>query len=193
MSSPLPVSDPKLAEAGVSPQASVRAGRPRDAAAVLAMLDGAVRWLVAQGRQGQWGEESFSAKADWVALVQGWASGGGLRIAELDGAPAGSLVLGAAPSSVPAVSEPEVYVQLLVTARSHAGRGIGRVLLGHARAEAAARAAALLRVDCWAGGDGALVRYYQAAGFTPTVRFTVDDWQGQVLEQRLQPSSSPSP
>jgi GNAT superfamily N-acetyltransferase len=193
MTSPLPVSDPKLAEASASPQARVRAGRPHDAAAVLAMLDGAVRWLVARGRQGQWGAEPFSAKPDRVALVQQWAAGGGLWIAELDGAPAGALVLGAAPSYVPAVSEPEVYVHLLVTARSHAGRGIGTVLLGHAQAEAAARGAALLRADCWAGGDGGLVRYYQTAGFTPTVRFTVDDWHGQVLEQRIRPSSPPSP
>jgi GNAT superfamily N-acetyltransferase len=193
MTSPLPVSDPQLAEAGASPQVRIRAGRPRDAAAVPAMLDGAVRWLVAHGRQEQWGAEPFSAKPDRVVLVQQWATGGGLRIAEADGAPAGAMVLGAAPSYVPAVSEPELYVQLLVTARSHAGRGIGRVLLGHAQAEAAARGAALLRVDCWAGGDGGLVRYYQAAGFTPTVRFTVDDWQGQVLEQRIRPSSPPSP
>jgi GNAT superfamily N-acetyltransferase len=152
-----------------------------------------VRWLVAHGRQGQWGVEPFSAKPERVALVQQWAAGGGLRIAEADGAPAGALVLGPAPLYVPAVSEPEVYVQLLVTARSYAGRGIGRVLLGQARAEAVARGAALLRVDCWAGGDGGLARYYQAAGFTPTVRFTVDDWQGQVLEQRIRPSSSSPP
>lgn len=157
------------------------------------MLDDAVRWLVAHGRQGQWGAEPFSAKPDRVALVQQWATGGGLWIAETDDGPAGALVLGPAPSYVPAVSEPEVYVQLLVTARSHAGRGIGRVLLGQARAEAATSGAALLRVDCWAGGDGGLVRYYQAAGFTPTVRFTVDDWQGQVLEQPIRPASSPSP
>jgi hypothetical protein len=39
-------------------------------------------------------------------------------------------------------------------------------------------------VDCWAGGDGSLVRYYQAAGLTATVRFQVGEWEGQVLEQR---------
>lgn len=32
---------------GAEPVFSIRAGRPDDAAAVLAMLDGAVRWLVA--------------------------------------------------------------------------------------------------------------------------------------------------
>jgi GNAT superfamily N-acetyltransferase len=185
------MSDPHLAQPGASPQVHIRTGGPRDAAAVLAMLDDAVRWLVAQGRQGQWGAEPFSAMPDQVALVQQWAAGGGLRIAEIDGAPAGAMVLGPAPSYVPAVGEPQLYIQLLVTARSHAGRGIGGALLGHARAEAATRGAALLRVDCWAGGDGGLVRYYQAAGFTLTDRFTVRGWPGQVLEQRLQPPSAP--
>ena len=40
-----------------------------------------------------------------------------------------------------------------------------------------------LRVDCWVGGDGTLVRYYEAAGFTATARFTVGAWEGQVLER----------
>jgi hypothetical protein len=30
-----------------------------------------------------------------------------------------------------------------------------------------------------------LIRYYQSAGFTPTERFVVCDWQGQLLEQRV--------
>lgn len=187
------MSNPHLAQPGAWPQVRIRTGGPGDAAAVLAMLDDAVRWLVAHGRQGQWGAEPFSSKPDQVALVQQWAAGGGLRIAETGDAPAGAMVLGPAPSYVPAISEPELYIQLLMTARSHVGRGIGRLLLEHARAEAAAKGAALLRVDCWAGGDGGLVRYYQAAGFTPTDRFMIDGWPGQVPEQRLQPPSAPSP
>ncbi|GAA2396714.1 hypothetical protein [Dactylosporangium salmoneum] len=48
----------------------------------------------------------------------------------------------------------------------------------------------LLRVDCYAGGDGALVRWYERQGFTATEAFTVtrDDgteWPGQVLAQPL--------
>jgi GNAT superfamily N-acetyltransferase len=77
-----------------------------------------------------------------------------------------------------------VYVLLLVTSRAHAGRGVGAALLRHAHAEAAQQGATRLRVDCWAGGDGTLVRYYQAAGFTATTRFTVGTWEGQVLELR---------
>ena len=48
----------------------------------------------------------------------------------------------------------------------------------------------MLRVDCFAGGDGALVRYYEKQGFTRDVEFAVprvngSDWPGQVLVQRL--------
>jgi hypothetical protein len=47
------------------------------------------------------------------------------------------------------------------------------------------RGAHLLRVDCYAGGDRALVRYYERQGFTATDPFAVGEWPGQVLEERL--------
>ena len=44
----------------------------------------------------------------------------------------------------------------------------------------------LLRVDCYAGGDGKLVRYYESNGFTRTEAFTgTDDWPGQILARRV--------
>lgn len=90
---------------------------------------------------------------------------------------------------VPAVDEPELYVRLLVTDRSLAGHGIGSTLLDHARELARAAGVGLLRVDCFAGGDGALVRYYERQGFTRTEAFAVpvngSEWPGQVLAQRL--------
>jgi hypothetical protein len=64
------VSDPNLAQHAASPRLRIRAGGPRDAKVVLAMLDDAVPWLVSQGRQGQWGAEPFSAMPDRVALVR---------------------------------------------------------------------------------------------------------------------------
>jgi len=169
---------------------NIRSGRPEDARAVLVMLDGAVQWLVAHGRTGQWGAEPFSAVPEHVQRVHAWAGGGGLRIAEKGGMAVGAMVLGEAPAYVPPAGEPEGYVQVLVTAREHARQGVGRALLDHARAEAVSRGARLLRVDCWAGGGGALVRYYRACGFTPTVRFRVGEWEGQLLEQHLESASS---
>ena len=35
-----------------------------------------------------------------------------------------------------------------------------------------------MRVDCYAGGTGDLVRYYTRHGFTPTESFVIDGWPG---------------
>ena len=80
-------------------------------------------------------------------------------------------------------------MRLLVTDRASAGQNIGGVLLDHARELAREAGVGLLRVDCFAGGDGALVRYYEKQGFTRTETFAVpvndSEWPGQVLVQRL--------
>jgi GNAT superfamily N-acetyltransferase len=162
----------------------IRAGDSSDATAVLGLFDGAVRWLVRQGRTGQWGTEPFSARPRLVERVQGWAAGGGLWIAEIDTVPVGAIVLGEAIEYAPPPTEPELYIQGFVTDREHRGQGIGDALLTHARAEAIRSGVHLLRVDCWAGGDQALVRYYERAGFTAAQRITVGDKEVQILHQR---------
>jgi GNAT superfamily N-acetyltransferase len=91
---------------------------------------------------------------------------------------------------VPAATEPELYVRLLVTDRAYAGQNIGGVLLDHARHLAREDGVGLLRVDCFAGGDGGLVRYYEKQGFIRDAEFAVprvndSDWPGQVLSQQL--------
>jgi len=65
----------------------VRAGTEADQAVVVALFDDAVAWLVARGQTGQWGSEPFSQRADSRERVHAFATGGGLRIAERDGAP----------------------------------------------------------------------------------------------------------
>ncbi|RSS37560.1 GNAT family N-acetyltransferase, partial [Streptomyces sp. WAC05858] len=42
-----------------------------------------------------------------------------------------------------------------------------------------------LRVDCWAGGGGELVAFYERNGFTATDRFLSGAWPGQVLARRV--------
>nr|MDT0657292.1 GNAT family N-acetyltransferase [Micromonospora sp. DSM 115978] len=167
----------------------VRAGGPDDVAAVLALLDGATRWLVARGRTGQWGTEPHSTDPRRVAQARRWATGGGLHVAELDGVRVGALVVGEAMPYVPPATEPELYVNLLVTDRAHAGSGIGATLLAHAELIARERGVGLLRVDCYAGDDRALVGYYERQGFVATEAFEValNDrrWPGQLLERRL--------
>ncbi|KUJ49185.1 GCN5 family acetyltransferase [Micromonospora maris] len=168
----------------------VRAGGPGDAQAVLRLLDGATAWLVEQGRTGQWGTEPASADPRRVAQADGWAKGGGLWLAQVGEQPVGALVVGSAYDYVPPATEPELYVNLLVTDRAYTGAGIGGRLLAHAADLARERGVELLRVDCYAGDDGALVRWYERQGFTRTTGFTVErpgrpPWPGQLLTRRL--------
>jgi GNAT superfamily N-acetyltransferase len=168
---------------------AIRAGTAADVPAVLGLLDRAVEWLVARGRTGQWGTEPASTDPRRREQARGWLASGGLYVAVVDGEVAGALVVGAAAEYVPPAVGPELYVNLLVTDRRRAGSGIGTLLLDHARQLARRAGVALLRVDCYAGADGALVRYYESQGFVATARFTValpsGPWPGQVLEQRL--------
>jgi GNAT superfamily N-acetyltransferase len=170
-----------------------RAGRD-DVPAVLALLDGATEWLVARGRTDQWGTRLHSTSPQRVAKIIGFADDGGLWVGETDDRAVGAIAVGAiavgtAPAHIPPVDEPELYVRLLVSERASAGQNIGGILLDHARKLAREAGVGLLRVDCFAGGDGALVRYYERQGFTRTEAFTEvsgsDVWRGQVLAQRL--------
>jgi GNAT superfamily N-acetyltransferase len=132
------------------------------------------------------------ASADPRRIVQAAAraAGGRLHLALLGDRPVGALVVGRATDYVPAPTEPELYVNLLVTDRAHTGRGIGGRLLAHATELARDAGRGLLRVDCYAGDDRALVRWYERQGFTATDPFTVErpgrePWPGQVLARRL--------
>jgi GNAT superfamily N-acetyltransferase len=167
----------------------IRPGGADDVPRVLALLDGATRWLAARGRTGQWGTEPHSTNPRRIAQVTGMARHGGLYLAWSGATPVGALAVGEAPEWIPPAAEPEVYVNLLVTERSYAGHGIGGRLLGYARDLARQRGVGLVRVDCYASDDRALVRYYESQGFTATDPFTVRQpsgpWPGQVLAQRV--------
>ncbi|MEU3017612.1 GNAT family N-acetyltransferase [Nocardiopsis sp. NPDC007018] len=163
----------------------LRRGDAEDADRVLRLLDEAVVWLTERGSADQWGTRPWSEIPERVAMVRSLVSDG-LWIAEVDGAAAGALVIGSSGLDYsPPVDEPEVYVRLLVVDRKHSGRDVGGRLLDHARAQARERGVSLVRVDCWSGGDGSLVRYYERQGFTPTVRVPVRDKEVQVFEARV--------
>jgi GNAT superfamily N-acetyltransferase len=162
----------------------VRIGSVADVPAVLGLLDGAVRWLVEQGRPGQWGTEPWSASPEKVERIRGLVAAGELLLLEdSSGAVLAALVHGPdAMPYVPPAEGPEDYVQLLVA--DPAARGAGRRLLDESWARARAAGLDAQRVDCYAGGNGRLVRVYEDAGFTRTVAFDVGGWPGQVLERR---------
>jgi ribosomal protein S18 acetylase RimI-like enzyme len=171
----------------------IRTGGHDDVPAVLALLDGATEWLVANGRTGQWGTEPHSTNPRRIAQITGFAADGGLWVGERDGRVVGALAVGAASDHIPPATEPELYIRLLVTDRAAKGSGVGTELIAHALRLAAEAGVQLVRVDCFAGGDGALVRYYEGQGFTRTEAFAEpvpgsvngEVWPGQVLARRL--------
>lgn len=86
----------------------------------------------------------------------------------------GALILGESMPYVPAATEPEIYVRVLVAARDAQARGVGRRLMAFADDRALAAGVARLRVDCYGGGTGALVRFTSPAG---TSEFQPSTWR----------------
>ena len=167
----------------------IRRAGEEGVAHALALLDRAAEWLVERGRPGQWGTEKQSTEPRRLAQAQRWGASGGFYLAWIADEPVGAMVVGKAPAHIPPASEPDLYVNLLVTDRRHAGEGIGAAMLDYARDLARAQGALLLRLDCYAGDDRALVAYYEKQGFsaTETFSFEIRDtvWPGQVMELRL--------
>src|ERR1700760_1225577 len=163
---------------------TIRDGGADDLGWLLGLFDDAVQWMVARGQEGQWGSEPFSTSPRRTAMVGGMIDSGGLRVAERDGTAVGALVVGIAPLHVPPPDVPELYINLLLTSRRHAGRRIGSRLVQRAVQEARERDCRPLRVDCWAGAPP-LVRWNCDQGFVPTATFDVDGWSGQIFTMVL--------
>ncbi|WP_406202177.1 GNAT family N-acetyltransferase [Kitasatospora sp. NBC_01560] len=170
----------------------IRTGGPDDLTDILALLDGAVAWLAARGRTGQWGDQPFSTDPARVGSIRKYADEPFLiRLAVDDeGRTVGSCVLSEVRGPhIPAVEERELFVRNLVTDRTRKGSGIGTALIADALDEARRRGISLVRVDCYGGADRRLVGQYRALGFTETESFEVEQpngvWPGQVLEIRL--------
>lgn len=162
-----------------------------DTDAVVALYDEAVAWLVARGRSDQWGVAPFSSRSDVVALIRARAESGTMWVARSQSQILGAVVLGSHPPHYIAhpAERPEIYISGMIASRAPNARGIGRVLLEHATETARRASIGLLRLDCYAGGDGGLVAYYESAGFRQVDRFTVglmgSRYSGCLLEQRL--------
>ncbi|MFE5890648.1 GNAT family N-acetyltransferase [Streptomyces sp. NPDC002285] len=169
---------------------TIREGGSDDIPVILGMLDSCVEWLVSQGRTGQWGTKPLSESARTVESVTRSTAGGEVFIAEVDGVPAATLTLADSPgpslAHLASPGEPERYIHWLASDRRFKGHGAGSALLAHATEVTRRAGVSLLRVDCYAGDDGKLVRYYESHGFvrTETYRGT-DDWPGQVLARRV--------
>jgi GNAT superfamily N-acetyltransferase len=131
-------------------------------------------------------------------MIRGRAGSGKMWLAHAEGQVLGAIVLGdKAPSYIdqPA-EEAEIYIGGLITSRAPHARTVGRTLLDHAKTTARRADISLLRLDCYAGGDGGLVAYYESVGFHQVTRFTVElmgaPYTGCLLQQRLAPRARAS-
>ena len=168
-------------------QPKIRPTTSDDAAEVVALFDDAVVWMNANGNTQQWGSQPWSQIPARVEKITGWcAEGHGGWVSVLpDGRIGGFLVVGDAHPYVPAATGPELYIMALIASRSPEARGHGRRLLQHADELAANEGIEELRVDCWAGGGGSLVRFYESAGYVKASTFKVKEWPGQILTRSL--------
>jgi catechol 2,3-dioxygenase-like lactoylglutathione lyase family enzyme/GNAT superfamily N-acetyltransferase len=161
-------------------------GSIADLPLVMHLFDEAVTWLVSIGRSDQWGSDGWSGNTARQDFVGQMIEAGELWLARIGGESAGALLLAPDPMPyVPAADEPELYVKILLSASQFRGRSVGATLLQRARDLAASRHLGLLRVDCWAGGEKRLVRYYTGQGFVPTMLLDVRGQPVQVFEMRI--------
>src|SRR3954447_9947172 len=160
----------------------MRPGSPADEGALLQLFDEAGAWMVARGQAGQWGDRPFSDRPETRARVREFAEHAGLWIAERDREPVGALIVGSHPPHVEPIDRFELYVELLISSRRHAGNGIGARLVRLADDLAVQQGVEVLRVDCWAGAP-TLVAWYEAQGFARSGMFDVRGWKGQVFEK----------
>ncbi|MDR6867500.1 GNAT superfamily N-acetyltransferase [Microbacterium resistens] len=164
----------------------IRRAGDEDVPAILALFDEVIAWFVSIGNEGQWGAEPWSTQqrridqvTELCALPEAWvAEHPGLGVC-------GVLVLGEAMDYVPPASGPEAYVRLLIASREPRARGIGRHLMGVADDRARALGVDRLRVDCYGGGSGALIRFYESCGYERISVFDVAGWPGQLLGRTL--------
>ena len=164
----------------------MRPGSADDEQSLLGLFDEAVLWLTERGLSGQWGSRRWSERPETRQRVASLARSHGLTVAHVGDELVGALeVSEVSPSYVPVTEEAGLYIVLLLASRRFIGQGIGTALLDHARSDCRSRGLSLLRVDCWAGGQQQLVRYYESAGFTATESFDRRGWPGQLLIQRV--------
>ena len=164
----------------------IRPASVADAPAVVQVFDEVIAWFVGMGNDGQWGTEPWSASPRRVAQVaEACAMPDAWVVAEPGGRIRAALVLGEPMPYVPPATEPEVYVRLLIVARDAPVRGLGRRLLAFAEARARAAGVSRLRVDCYAGGTGALVSFYESCGYERISVFNLEGWPGQLLGRSL--------
>lgn len=165
---------------------TIRRASAADAPAVLRIFDEVIAWFVSIGNEGQWGSEPWSVSPERVQRITDACSLPSAWVAEdAELGICGSIVLGDAMPYVAAATRPENYVLLLIASRDPRVRGIGLRLMAFADEQTRAAGLNYIRVDCYGGGDGSLVRFYERCGYKRLSTFDVEGWPGQLLERYL--------
>ena len=163
---------------------TIRPGDENDGAAVIAMFDEAVAWLVERGQTGQWGATPFSERPGSASAYMASGPGAGCT------SPRARESRSACSSSGPRRHTRRrrrcrSSTSSCCSARAGtSGAGIGSALVNKAIELGYERKAEIVRVDCWAHAPG-LVRWYEKQGFTRSNRFELNGWQGQIFTMEL--------
>lgn len=163
--------------------------------AALRLFDNAISWLARSGRSEQWGALPRSGDEGFIIRIRAilLSSDAVWRAVARDGTTLGLAAVSARRPHrdlIPPPGEPEAYLQLLITDREDdQAKGVGTMLVERIKEEAKKTGVGLVRVDCYAGGDGKLVNVYERMGFRRMPERPLALGKGrsplQVLEMRV--------
>ena len=169
----------------------IRLANDSDVPEILAVIDGAAAWLVANGLIGQWGDSSPSNDLNFVQRLRGWIDAAFVSIATNAGNEIhGCLVVGYdAPPYLDSVLAEQIasdtaYIYTLVTRKAAESAGAGAALLHHATVIARRQDKSAVYLDCWAENPK-LRAYYERQGFEAVGTFPSNRWNGLLLKQAV--------
>ncbi|KAI4269363.1 MAG: hypothetical protein L6R38_007493 [Xanthoria sp. 2 TBL-2021] len=173
-------------------------------ATFLHLFDESVVWLTSRGLSSQWGSEPLKNDPVHIKKVEKIIEQCTVLLAtpvKTEVSSSGPAVLGIClfssshrshPKVIPPASEPEYYIQLLLTSRSSPStKGLGSAFVTEVDRIARERGIGLIRLDCYAGGEKGeegLVRVYERMGFQKAgglLNYYESGWLGQVMERKV--------
>jgi len=161
-------------------------GTEADLEPFVELLESAAQWLWVKGIR-QWRPGSMRAQR---TPLERWTRSGHLVVARSEADLVGGCALVPEPTAEWAFhSEPSHYVHKLVVARSHAGQGIGRLVLRWCQGQAQDAGMSRLRLDCW-DGNAKLRAFYRECGFSELEAVHFDGYSVRLFELQFTPDLS---
>jgi ribosomal protein S18 acetylase RimI-like enzyme len=190
------------------PNITIAMAPPTTQPTIATLFDASITWLNSIGITTQWGTSPRSQNPEFLERIRSiYTNSLVLEARTTSDHPThpdtalgfigiGNTGYNPYPGVVPDMPEgvDAVHITVLIRNRetpeiSAISKGIGRALVEEARKETQRRKVPCLRVDCYGGGEGALVKVYESMGFTRRPLEPVifkkpgqADWEMQVLE-----------